>query len=196
MAMLFSCWTMHKRTQKRRNWNGTGERAIPRSIPPTECDRLDSSHGSGCHSDPQEDVPEICTKCHIKDTMDVMAPPGVKSKPKRSMATSTTSWCNKRSLRPPVKKVEVAKLMENNHLGHWIGSKVFYKSLGISKKRALNLCQAEKDGNVVPPCRQGINKSIMKQSRRAIIREHINSFPSVPSHYCRVNSTCEYLASD
>lgn len=123
-------------------------------------------------------------------------PPGVKSKPKRSMATSTTSWCNKRSLRPPVKKVEVAKLMENNHLGHWIGSKVFYKSLGISKKRALNLCQAEKDGNVVPPCRQGINKSIMKQSRRAIIREHINSFPSVPSHYCRVNSTCEYLASD
>lgn len=64
---------MHKRYQNRRNWNGTGEQAIPRSVPPTECDRLDSCHGSGCHSDPQEDVPEICTKCHIKDTMDVMA---------------------------------------------------------------------------------------------------------------------------
>lgn len=31
---------------------------------------------------------------------------------------------------------------------------------------------------------------------RDIVREHINSFPRVPSHYCRANSTCEYLAPD
>lgn len=77
--------------------------------------------------------------------------------------------------------------------------KVFYLStLCISQKTVYNVhSKMDKETNTPKPDERGI-KSISKinDADKTFVKNHINSFPRVSSHYCRAKTSREYIQSD
>lgn len=73
----------------------------------------------------------------------------------------------------------------------------FLKTLSISDSKVRRILKDLPSSR----CAQGDGRGKGAGNRkpeidRDIVRNHINCFPKVPSHYCRADSNCEYLATD
>lgn len=75
----------------------------------------------------------------------------------------------------------------------------FLSTLNVSETFVRNILKKRDESNtVVSPDKRGRHCPSVKRpdDSREIIRNHINSFPSVPSHYCCQASSRQYLAND
>lgn len=74
--------------------------------------------------------------------------------------------------------------------------KLFYcGTLAISQKPIYTAHEKKNSSTNTPGrCSQGKHtKKIISDDEKTLVMEHINSFPRVPSHYCRADSNREYL---
>jgi len=70
----------------------------------------------------------------------------------------------------------------------------FLATLGISERTVFTtLSKVTPDGHVTPECRHVPESRRIPEQKRKEVREHISCFPTVESHYCRHESSREYL---
>uniref|UniRef100_A0A8D8QTT3 Uncharacterized protein n=1 Tax=Cacopsylla melanoneura TaxID=428564 RepID=A0A8D8QTT3_9HEMI len=76
--------------------------------------------------------------------------------------------------------------------------KCFFSTFDVSEKFVRNILDRRNEAELFSPDKRGRHDPGNKipQEAREYIKEHINSIPKVPSHYCRANSSCEYFPSD
>lgn len=73
--------------------------------------------------------------------------------------------------------------------------KFYLGTLDISQKRVANYHKKAAQNVFID--RRGVHtKRSIPEETKAYIREHINSFPRMPSHYCRSNTKKEYLEAE
>ena len=72
------------------------------------------------------------------------------------------------------------------------------KTLDVCQKRVINYHKTKDPATGTPrPITQGKHvKKKTPEEQITAIKEHINSFPRVESHYCRAETHKEYLETD
>ena len=77
--------------------------------------------------------------------------------------------------------------------------KFFCKTLAISKKTVQYVLRNRNAlGHFESPNVEGSRKAVNKTSneRESLVREHVESFPRMESHYCRANTAATYLSPE
>ena len=77
--------------------------------------------------------------------------------------------------------------------------KFFCKTLAISKKTVQYVLRNRNAlGHFESPNVEGSRKAVNKTSdeRESLVREHVESFPRIESHYCRANTAATYLSPE
>ena len=73
--------------------------------------------------------------------------------------------------------------------------KVFFmNTLAITNKSVRTAVLKISDGMVLPDRRGKHVKTVVSDDDKAFVKQHIESFPRLPSHYCRKRSVKEYLS--
>ena len=73
----------------------------------------------------------------------------------------------------------------------------FLQTLGISALMVETAFRKQNEAGISVPDQRGRQPSANSlKDQRKIIKEHINSFPRVPSHYCRKETGKEFLKSN
>ncbi|KAJ8873124.1 hypothetical protein PR048_026741 [Dryococelus australis] len=73
---------------------------------------------------------------------------------------------------------------------------MFLNTVGISEQTMQTAFEKKKAQGVLKPEKRGGQQESLKlrdDTLRTSVKEHINKFSKVESHYCRQSSTCEYL---
>ena len=73
--------------------------------------------------------------------------------------------------------------------------KFFLNTFGISEKFIRNSLKMSEDG-IVRQDNRGHHVTNAESVKKDFLREHIKSFPVMPSHYCRSHSNKQFLSSD
>lgn len=77
--------------------------------------------------------------------------------------------------------------------------KRFLNTLGITQRTLRTAVQKVSQYGVIEKDKRGGRSAIRKENDvilRELVEKHIDRYPRVESHYCRANSTREYLNSD
>lgn len=74
----------------------------------------------------------------------------------------------------------------------------FRGTLDISEMSIRTVLIKRNDNNIILPDKRGHHPPGVKkpEESRLYVKEHINSFPRVPSHYCQKDTSYEYLPGD
>lgn len=82
---------------------------------------------------------------------------------------------------------------------HKVCKLFFLNTLSISAKRIYYCFQnlADKSSEIPMPLRKGKSRSnFIEDGRVKEVRQHIRSFPTIDSHYCRASTSRQYLGAD
>ena len=86
---------------------------------------------------------------------------------------------------------------DTNHHKLKVCRQVFISTIGVSDKQITTVLQKVNEYGVMDGERRGGRQTAEKdQILRDQVQEHINRFPRMESHYCRANSSYQYLSSD